>query len=52
MREREKMAERWLKSSLEREKYHFFNSSHQNVIFFSKMVPYDEKSLTWVFFLP
>jgi hypothetical protein len=41
MRER-----KWLESSLEREKYHFFNSDHQNVRFLFQVVPYDGESLT------
>jgi hypothetical protein len=41
MRER-----KWLESSLEREKYHFFNSDHQNVRFLFQVVSYDGGSLT------
>jgi hypothetical protein len=31
-------------------KCHFFDTGHQNVRFLFQMVPYDEESLTWVFF--
>ena len=31
-------------------KCHFFDTGHQNVRFLFQMVPYNEESLTWVFF--
>jgi len=42
----ERRERKWLESGLEREKYHFFDSGHQNIRFLFQIVSYDEGSLT------